>query len=204
MRLSKRLLTIAGKVLQGSNIIDVGTDHGYVPIYLYETKVINKAIAADVSYGSCEKARQNIIEHSLENYILVVESDGLKGIDTKGFDTIVISGMGGRLICGILDDGIEKLKNIEYLVLQPQTEIASVRKKLHSIGYKIIDEDILLDDGKYYNIIVGKKGKEVYDKDIDYLFGKRLLDRKDAVLKEFLEFEVLKLRGIIGRIKERG
>ena len=73
----------------------------------------------------------------------------------------------------------------------------------YSIGYKIIDEDIVLDDGKYYNIIVGKKGEEVYDRDIEYLFGKILLDRKDDVLMEFLEFEVVKLRRIIERMVRR-
>jgi len=202
VNLSNRLLAIVSKVNKNSNIVDIGTDHGYVPIYLCEKKVVQKAIACDVSKGSCEKASKNVLEHSLERRISVIKSDGLKSIDTIGFNTVVISGMGGKLVEKILDEGVDKLNNIEYLVLQPQTDIESVRKKMHSIGYIIIDEDIVFEDKMYYNIIVGKKGNEIYEKEIEYMFGKVLLNRQDKMLKSFLEYEILKSKDIINSLKE--
>ncbi|HCC06600.1 MAG TPA: hypothetical protein DEP72_00345 [Clostridiales bacterium] len=202
MNLSARLLSIANKVNQSSNIIDIGTDHGYVPIYLCEKNVIQKAVASDVSKSSCDKASKNILEHSQDTRISVIKSDGLNSIDTMGFDTVVISGMGGKLIGKIVDDSVDKFSNIEYLIVQPQTDVEYVRRKLHDVGYKITDEDIVLEDEIYYNIIVGKKGNEIYEKEIEYLFGKVLIDRKDKMLKSLLEYEIIKSRDIIKLLNE--
>ncbi len=202
MNISKRLLAIANKIKLNSSLIDVGTDHAYVPIYLYTNKIIDKAIAADISKGSCAKAILNICSYNLENNISVIQSDGLKSINTNGYNTLVISGMGGELISNILASGKEKLSNVEYIILQPQTEIEVVRKKLHNIGYMIVNEEMIYEDKKYYTIIVAQKGNETYEHEIEYLFGRINLEQLSEVFVNYLKLEIEKSKKVLTEIEK--
>lgn len=203
MSISNRLKKIAGYVEKNSNIIDIGTDHAYVPIYLISNNIISNAIAADISQGSCNKANENILQYNLQNKIKVIKSDGLKNIDTTNFDTIIIAGMGGNLISNILEDQKFKLKNIKNLILQPQSDIYKVRQKLHELDYKIIDEDFFDDMNKYYNIIISKQGKEQYINKIYYKYSKCLLKNKNIKYKIYLKNELHKLKDINLKIKDK-
>ena len=105
MELSKRLAAIAGLVTEGAAIADVGTDHGYVPIYLAETGKCERVIAMDVNSGPLERALGHIREHGLEQRIETRLSDGLKGLNAREADTMIAAGMGGGLIIRILSEG---------------------------------------------------------------------------------------------------
>ena len=123
------------------------------------------------------------------------------GDDTA--ETIVIAGMGGLLICNILNDEKEKLKNIKQLVLQPQRDTDSVRKLLHSLGFVIEDEEMLIDNGKYYTIISAVHGSEKYEDETDYLYGRKLMEKKSPVLKEYLEKMKSKYEKILSKTAEK-
>ena len=69
MNLSKRLLAVASAVTPGNRVADIGTDHGYVPIYLVQKGWIPSAIAMDVNKGPLERAAQHIREQGLESRI---------------------------------------------------------------------------------------------------------------------------------------
>ena len=137
-------------VTPGSVLADVGTDHGYVPIALVQRKKIQKAIAMDVNKGPLQRAREHIAEHKLEEYIETRLSDGVKKLEAGEVDSILIAGMGGELVIHILSEGMEVCRSVKELILQPQSELRRVRRFLRENKYKIIDEDMILEEGKEY------------------------------------------------------
>lgn len=117
MQISKRLEAVASFVEQGSVIADVGCDHGYIPIYLYQKGMIPKAIAMDVNKGPLERAEIHIREYGLGEYITTRLSDGVRALKPNEADAVVIAGMGGALMEKIIEEGEETLKSVSYLIL---------------------------------------------------------------------------------------
>jgi len=191
--ISERLKLIA-KQIKYRRIVDIGTDHGYIPIYLCQLNKIDYALASDVSKGSLQKAETNIKKYMLENKIKVVLSNGFDNID-EIVDTAVIAGMGGSLIINILKNNY--VSSLKQIVLQPQLDICDVRKHIHSIGFKIDNEQMIVEQSKYYNIISAIKGYEKYDKEQYYKFGKILIENKSSVLKENIVNKIKKYDIII-------
>ncbi|MCI1960243.1 MAG: class I SAM-dependent methyltransferase [Clostridia bacterium] len=201
MELSKRLSAVANEVLYDT-IADIGTDHGYLPVYLIKNDKIKKAIACDVNKGPLEKAAENIKLSGLENEIKIRLGDGLSCVSENEAETIVIAGMGGILICKILDEGKSALKTVKQLVLQPQRDFYCVRKKAHEHGFKIINEVMVFDAGKYYNIINAVKGVEKYSSEKDYFFGKILLEKKTKVFTDYIEERLKKYEDVLSHMSE--
>ena len=131
MELSKRLYAVAGLVTEGASVADVGTDHGYVPIYLVINNIASKVIAMDINRGPLERARMHIIGHGLKGKIETRLSDGLKEIEPFEVEGMIAAGMGGGLVIKILEDSKEVVETLKFAVLQPQSEISKVRKYLH-------------------------------------------------------------------------
>lgn len=197
MQLSDRLLAIASEVPENVSVADVGCDHAYTSIYLAEHKKLKHIIAMDVRTGPLKKAKENIKASGLEAIIETRLSDGLQGVVPGEINAVVISGMGGALIQKILTEGKAVVESVDYLVLQPQTEKAELRRYLHSIGMKIEKEVMLIEDGKYYNIITAIRGKDLIYSEEEYEFGHYLLNSKDTVLYEFLQIELAKVQKIL-------
>lgn len=189
MQLSKRLYAVASMVTPGNILVDVGTDHGYIPIYLVGKNIISRAIAMDINKGPLKRAEQNIREFHMENYIETRLSDGVTSLKKGEGDTLIIAGMGGGLVIKILKEGKKALSSMKEFVLQPQSEIQSVRKFLQNEGYLIVEENIVLEEGKYYPVIKAVKGRMNYNKEIFFKYGKLLLESKNLVLEEFLNKE---------------
>ena len=190
MELSKRLYAVAGLVTEGASVADIGTDHGYVPIYLVESGIASKVIALDVNQGPLNRARMHIVRHGLGDRIETRLSDGLAMIRPGEVDTVIASGMGGPLTIRILQEGKEVADQLNALILQPQSEICRVRRFLTENGYRIEQEDMVLEDGKYYPVMRVVHGtKEPYE-EWEYLYGKRLLEARHPVLLEFLKWEL--------------
>ena len=190
MELSKRLYAVAGLVTEGASVADIGTDHGYVPIYLVERGIASKVIAMDVNQGPLNRARMHIVGHGLGDRIETRLSDGLAMIRPGEVDTVIASGMGGPLTIRILQEGKEVADQLNALILQPQSEICRVRRFLTENGYRIEQEDMVLEDGKYYPVMRVVHGtKEPYE-EWEYLYGKRLLEARHPVLLEFLKREL--------------
>ena len=150
--LSNRLMT-AVEFARGGVFADVGTDHGYLPIYLYKKGIVKRAVASDVNSMPLESAKRNIALHGVKSGIDTVLSDGLKNIKDYAPEDIAIFGMGGELICRIVSEAPwTKDKNIR-LILQPMTKQDEVRKFLLDEGYSIVGERLSYDEGKFYQTI---------------------------------------------------
>lgn len=150
VKLSKRMSAVAAMVTPGSVLADVGTDHGYVPIALVQQNKIPHAIAMDINAGPLGRAREHIALCQLEEQIETRLSDGVEALTVGEVDSILIAGMGGELVIHILTEGMQVCRMAKELVLQPQSELGKVRQFLRDKKFKIVDEDMVIEDGKYY------------------------------------------------------
>ncbi|MCD7716274.1 MAG: class I SAM-dependent methyltransferase [Lachnospiraceae bacterium] len=210
MKLSKRLLAVAGMVTPGSVLADIGTDHAYIPIYLVENRIIPHAVAMDVNRGPLARAGEHIREHGLEDAIETRLSDGLAGLHAGEAQSLVIAGMGGALTVRILREGaqvlladtLEAFSDLHRadampapeLILQPQSEVPLVRAHLEQNGFRIVREDMVFEDGKYYPMMkaVPACGPEIPSScanTMELNFGPELLKMRHPVLRQFLLHE---------------
>ncbi len=204
MELSFRLNKIAEKVTQNSIVADIGTDHAYIPIFLYKNNKIKSGVACDISKGSLQKAKDNIFKHNLQENIQTRLGNGLEKITIQdNIDTIIIAGMGGMLMIDILKRGHNIVESAKELVLQPQKDIDKVREYLHKNNLKIIDDEMLKDDGKYYTIIKAIKGREQipYKKE-EYIFGRIEIEQKSNILKEYIIKQMYKMEIVLKNIEK--
>lgn len=205
MELSKRLQAVADLVSEGMTIADVGTDHGYIPIYLLETGKCTKAIAMDVNKGPLLRAKEHIAEHGLGELIETRLSDGVKHLQVGECDVTVIAGMGGALTVRILDEGKEVFKSLTEFILQPQSELSKVREYLYEQGYCVVEEDMVQEDGKFYPMMKVINGASDAYHEIEFRYGKLLLSERHPVLKMFLEKEKNTKKNILLNLqKENG
>lgn len=192
VKLSKRMKAIANFVSPTKTIVDIGTDHGFLPIFLVETKVCQSAIAMDVNQGPLERAKVHISERNLMDKIQTRCSDGLEQLRQGEGQAMIIAGMGGPLMMRILREGVDVARSMEEIVLQPQSELEEFRKFLYLEGYDIVDETMVLEDGKYYN--VWKVIPGLLKKEDDYWklsaqvrrYGTLLIEKKNPVFIEAL------------------
>lgn len=204
MELSKRLKKVADMVSQGKRVADIGCDHAYVSIYLIKEGTASKVIALDINKGPLSRANENIKKYGFSQLIETRLSDGAKRLQPGEVDTLLIAGMGGALMVKILTESKEVVDSCEELILQPQSEIFLVRKLLEQIGFQIVDEDMIIEDKKYYVMIKARKEKVNQGnntKEIYYRYGELLLKRRNPVLKEFLKEGLRGNQELIDRLK---
>ena len=149
--LNSRLLACAGYV-QGNFICDVGTDHAFLPIYLVQNGIAEKAVAGDIRKGPLQSAVQNITKAGLQDKIRTVLSDGLQNVPPDGLTDIIIAGMGGETIIHILETCPFSLKN-SNLIFQPMTKAELLRKWLYEHGFEIQDETCVPDKKFLYAVM---------------------------------------------------
>lgn len=203
MELSIRLKAIVNMVEKCDNIIDVGTDHGYVPIYLVENGVIKTAIASDINSGPVEKAKKNIQKNNVCPQISCRQGSGLSTVKEGEVQVAIIAGMGGNLIRDILEADLPVVKKLKYVILQPVQNAEVLREYLYTTGYDIQKEDICFDDGKFYEVIKVKYNTvPVVLDSIYYEISKTLLDEKHPVMQEFIEYKLKKYSKVYNTLNE--
>ncbi len=200
LKLSGRLQAVADMVTPGLVLADIGTDHAYIPIYLIEQEIIPRAIAMDVHEGPLLRAKTHIREHGLSDRIETRLSDGLAALRPGEAQSIVLAGMGGALTIRILENAgtvlnaysvssahemvsvvsaqalgsVHFAPGLDYpeLILQPQSEIQQVRAYLARKDWRIVREDMVFEDGKYYPMMKARRisrmatGEREYSRDI--------------------------------------
>ena len=149
---SLRLLAIASLIDKGSSVLDVGTDHAYLPIFLSQNKKCKSIIASDVSSNALKMAKDNLKKYHINDVKLIL-SNGLDSINEE-YDTIVLAGMGTSTIIKIL----ENKKLLNTLIISSNNDLYKLRKFMNKIKYKIKEEIVILEKNKYYDIIKYQKG----------------------------------------------
>lgn len=200
MKLSKRLEGIGNYVEENSIVADIGSDHGYIPLYLIKNQIAKKVIAGDISKNSLEKAADKVKEEGLEDLIDIRLGDGLDIILPFEVDSVILAGMGGLLIRDILDKDREKTSSISHFILQPNIAAGELRRYLYENSFEILAEDLVKEDNKFYEIIHAKKGKGFVSKEIYYEIGERLIEDRHPLLREYIDFKIGLMEGILEEI----
>ncbi|MBC6002831.1 SAM-dependent methyltransferase [Paeniclostridium sp. NSJ-45] len=203
MKLTDRLLKIASLVDEGKKIADIGTDHGYIPVYLLNNNKIDYAILADVNKGPLENAKKEVRHNKLDDKVDLRLGSGLEVLNQNEVDEVIIAGMGGILISELLEAKKSVSQTVEKLILQPMQAQNELRKYLYNNGYEILNEVLVKEDFRIYEIIVAKytgKNTEVSD-DIYYEIGSKLIENNDKLLNEFINKKINSYEGIISKLE---
>jgi tRNA (adenine22-N1)-methyltransferase len=202
-KLSKRLEQVGQYVPQGAVLLDVGSDHAYLPINLVRAGRIARAIAGEVVKGPYESAVANVAAAGLSQQIAVRLANGLSALDGEvtGVDTVTIAGMGGHLIAEILEKGSPHLANLSTLILQPNNAEAHLRSWLQGHGFKIVAESILAENDKIYEILRVQHGTlQAELTAAELLFGPFLLQERSAVFLKKWESELAAIEKILAQL----
>lgn len=204
MELSKRLNLIIEKLDKVEVIMDVGTDHGYIPIYLIKNDIAKKVIASDINKEPLKKAKINASFDGVLDKIDLRLGGGLSPLKNKEAEAVIIAGMGGNLIRDILENDLKKVKNLDYLILQPAQNPEVLRSYLYNSNYEILDEDICLEESKYYEVfkVRYKLGDYILLDDIFYEISPAMLNKKLPLLKSYIESKIEKNIKVMDFIKD--
>lgn len=221
MKLSDRLQTIADLIEEGQTVADVGTDHGFLPIYLWESGKSPEIILADISPGSLEKARDNVNRQNYPADILKKHfdfrlGDGIQVLEDGEVDVVVLAGMGGLLMCDILEQDMRKTRSIKTWIFQPRNNPGRLRWWLLENGFAIKAEK-LVREGRYICEIICAQGahrdssrnqqKDLQDKEkeaehIKYEISDSILMSNGDMAWEFVQRKLKKEREILIQMKK--
>ncbi|KGR81518.1 tRNA (adenine(22)-N(1))-methyltransferase [Lysinibacillus odysseyi] len=201
-KLSKRLEAVASFVPTGAVLADIGSDHAYLPCYLVHKNVISRAVAGEVVKGPYESAVRQVRTEGLTGNITVRLADGLAAVQPEDkVDTVTIAGMGGPLIVSILEKHPQALENVTRLVLQPNIHAKVIREWALQNGWALLNEEILEEDGKVYEILVLQRGEELLT-EAEVLLGKQLLAAKSDVFIEKWSKEIANWQRVLQSIEK--
>nr|WP_265588832.1 class I SAM-dependent methyltransferase [Terrisporobacter petrolearius] len=205
VKLTNRLLKIASLVSENKRLADIGTDHGYIPVYLLNQNKIDFAILADINKGPLENARNEVRRNKLEDKVDLRLGSGIEVLKKGEVEEVIIAGMGGILIGELLEANKEVAHSVEKLILQPMQAQEELRQYLLNNGYEIIDECLEKEDFRLYEIIIAKyTGKNTLVEDnIYYEVGKKLIENKDKLLTEFINNKIKKYNNIINKLGDK-
>lgn len=213
MELSNRLKAICDLCDRGNTVADIGCDHGYVSITLVNKGIFDKALAMDINEGPLRLASQNIQLYGDSSRIETRLSSGLDKLECGEADAIIIAGMGGILVRDILAAGYSKLLTVKQLILGAQSDLNLVRRYLRDIGFRISDEDMIYEDGKYYQLIkavpdmehigVSDDLADSTDVEVKDRFGPVLLKEKNEILGKFLLHSKNVTSGLIEKLEDK-
>ncbi|MCM3339690.1 class I SAM-dependent methyltransferase [Paenibacillus sp. MER TA 81-3] len=188
IKLSKRLQWIADWVPEGSRLADIGSDHALLPVYLAKHKRISFAVAGEVNQGPFEAARRQVQGACMEMIVNVRHGDGLSVVKQGEVDCITIAGMGGSLIATILSADPKKLEGVTRLILQPNVGEDIVRRWLREQGWALVQEHILEEDGKIYEVLLAERlaDRQLLEEHNERLYKTRQLPCGIALTEDWL------------------
>lgn len=201
INLSKRLSAIASLINKDAKIVDIGCDHALLDIYLTQKYPAIESIAVDITEGALKQAQKNIDKYK-SNKINLRLGDGLDVVDKKEIDTIIISGLGCYKILHILFKDLDKISNVNNLIIQSNNDYCDIRKKICNKGF-FIDKEILIEENDIiYLVISFKRGHKKYNKK-DYLFGPALRFEKNGLSLKLLMADLKKREVLFSTIPRK-
>lgn len=195
--LGGRLQLCASMVRKGSVLADIGTDHGYLPIWLARQGLITRAVAADVKLGPLQKAQMNIERYRVQDKVSARLSDGLNEIFPLEADDIVIAGMGGEMMIRIISNAPWLKNEGKHLILQPMTSAEVLRTFLAQQGFAVVREQAVTEDQHIYSVfLVQYSSKSVSTGELYPYIGKL-----DATTEDNRAYIRMKIRNLEKRVR---
>ena len=180
--LSMRLERVAAHMPAGARLADIGSDHGYLPVALLRRRAIAAAVAGEVAQTPFHAAVRTVRDNGLEQQITVRQANGLAAIEAADEITAIsICGMGGETIRDILESGKARLSGRERLILQPNGGEQPLRQWLMENNYRILCEELLRENGFYYEIIVAERAGPVLYTAEELYFGPLQMQARSPV-----------------------
>ena len=205
VKLKPRLAQVSSLVSAASVVADIGTDHAYLPLYLVKEKACPRVIAVERSFLSSRLARETVNFFDLNHKIEIRIGDGLLSLDKEdGVEVVVIAGLGGKTICRLLQASASRLQYFKRLVLQPMGDSLLVRRWLAAHGFCFPQEKLAVEKGRFYEIIVAEKGRQIIDEPIFWELGPTILQKNDPLLVPWLEYKLKRCDQILkGLLRSR-
>ncbi len=210
LKLSQRLEKVANYLPENSIFADIGSDHAYLPCHAVLEGKAQGAIVGEITDGPFYSAQKQVLRCELSDVISVRKGDGLSVIeDGEHLDCITIAGMGGGLIKKILEEGKKKLVNVKRLVLQPNIHAIYIRQWLLENDWELIDETILKEDSKIYEILVAEKGDPLkpyqnIELQAGLLVGPILAKEKSPIFQKKWSHEINHWKTILKQLEDAG
>ena len=195
--ISKRIKTIAGLIHPDENVLDVGTDHAFLPIQLKLNGHRGKIAATELRRGPRNNAVKNLEEAGIDD-VEVWLTPGVQKVDFPA-DVVVIAGMGLTTVTGIISDDPEYFED-KRIIIQINHEMDRLRLWLMENGFMIEDE-VIIRDYKYYEILIVRKGEMQLD-EMQIMFGPVLLREKSQTFIDCYNRKAEKLQKIIDSLPE--
>ena len=206
MKLTPRLQKIADEIKPGETMADIGTDHGFLPLFLWEQGISLQVIMADISKGSLDKAAENCRLLAPDTGFDLRLGSGLEVLAPGEVDTVVMAGIGGNLICELLGKDLQKSWSFPKYILQPRRHIGRLRFWLYDNGFSITNEQ-LVREGKFICEVLTVIPKEVAmtsqinAEDIEYEFPLSLVRFRNDLTAEYLQGKLRLEREILESMK---
>ena len=205
--LSDRLASVASFIEDGARLADIGSDHAYLPTNLASQNKITSAIDGEVVAGPFQSAQQEIVRQELGHIVEARLGDGLSVIQPEDqINTITICGMGGALIVDILAQGLVdgKLATKPRLILQPNVAEDKVRQWLNQHNYEIVDEAMIAENGKFYEVIVADYRVQLQQEltKADMLFGLFNKEKYPTIFQDKWQLELKRTEYVLGQLEQ--
>ncbi|MHB1125760.1 MAG: tRNA (adenine(22)-N(1))-methyltransferase [Bacillota bacterium] len=203
--LSRRLASIASYIEPGSTVADIGTDHAYLPVYLVETRVCPRAVAVEINKGPWQSALDQVHARGLQSEVSVRLGDGLQVVRPGEVNTVIIAGMGGGTMRRIMEVSPEVLEEVKRLVLQPMNDTGELRRWLLDNGWSLVEEDLVMEDGRFYEIVIAERGTgPCWDDPVLLEVGPLLAARGHPLLLPFLDHKLKHHRLVLEKLTRSG
>lgn len=186
IHLSPRLAAVAALVPPGASVIDIGTDHAMIPVWLVQAGISRRVLATDIHPGPLERAAALVEKTGTGDTVRLLQADGLKGIEPDGWDTVILAGMGGQTMVSILSAAPWAREHVR-LILEPQSKRAVLRRYLVENGWRIEDERLVADAGHIYPIFTARAGRAPDYTPVELHLGLLSQIGNDALFPAYLE-----------------
>lgn len=195
--LSSRLAMVVALLPKGRRLIDIGTDHAYLPIIAVKRNRFEQAVAADIRPGPLAVADRNIRRFNCMDRVTTALSNGLGAFDCRPGDVVVMAGLGGLEMIDILTDAPDRWP---MLVLQPQKSDPALRAYLSGTGYQIQEEALCSDDRRLYVAMVAEMTSDGAPiSPVDQYIGPRLRANRPSHFPEWLKRQRVQVQHAIRR-----
>lgn len=198
--LSPRLKIIADSIESFGTMADIGSDHAYLPIYLVKNERVKSAIATDVNRGPVLIAKERLKSNKVDKSVAVRQGNGLRVLKPGEAEVIVIAGMGGILIRDILDKDAKVAESAKLLILQPMRDSDKVRKWLFEHGFDIIDEELVKEQDRIYEVIWAKPSGKARKANGLMLVGEKIIEKKHPLAVEYINKKIDELEKVIAAL----
>lgn len=199
LQLQPRLQHLAAQIPQGSRVADIGTDHGYLPVWMIQHGIAASVIATDIAAEPLAHARRTAAEYGISNIDFRL-SAGLDDISPSEVDIIIVAGMGGDTIVSILQAAPWTKQSGILLILQPMTKVEMLRGWLSDNGYCFTGESLVWDKNYIYPIMILKGGEMSCLSEAEKWSGHIKL-QNDPLYKDYLTRQISRLQKAIGGLK---